>query len=84
MSIQERSGDLGVDFVSHEIRVPDCAVEILEEKGSKKLDREGRNGIEKTVALFMSSQILQFVWCLSITRIKRQGGIYTRFSFGSG
>ena len=43
MSIQGRSGHIGVDFVYQGIRVPDCAVEVLEERqGVKKLDREER------------------------------------------
>lgn len=42
MSIQERRGDIGVDFAHHGIRGPDCAVEMLGERRIVRLDREGR------------------------------------------
>ena len=41
--VQGKSGHIGVDFVYHGIRVPDCAVEMLgERRGVKKLDRKRR------------------------------------------
>lgn len=65
MSIQQRSGDLGVDFASHEIRVPDCAVEILEEKGSKKLNREGRK---------RGMSLRKLLHCLCLVRVYNLDG----------